>query len=306
MKPQKRTSPRDNRDDRDNRPADKVFDCMEFIPPFRLQEGEELVRISPRPVKAQPADESSTTKRALQDMLEKLALQAAEDGGRSHFARLDLLTIIFDAVERMNQLVEQHPERWRWIAATRPQWPVNASLHPRYIKGMDKGAAIRDFLEKTLHLGENTIPKSDLYAKTKLTSPITREAIRLVNHVTTARGFVRYLPPELKQQVTGWRLAAGNLEHDYSKASAAQWADVAIKAFLESYPHPEQTPLNAEVGKRKLAEYERLRNVPLSQLRKATADDEEPTHRENAERIGKRILYRLHKTICELAVDRPT
>jgi hypothetical protein len=229
------------------------------------------------------------------DELERIASTAAQPDTLEGFqARIDLLTFSRALVARMNQLVKDNPEQWRELADTEIFWPCLVSLHPHCIKGMASGAGIRDFLEKTLRLGRHHAVMFQPDAKSKLTSPITRTAIELIQHVHRLRGFTYPLtdnPDLLKRaaesraRLTGWRRKADALPPPV-KSNSPQWADVCIEAFLESYPNPEQIQeLADEIGKR-----------PRDK-------DAVATHRENPQRIGKRILARLRKAVRDNLVD---
>jgi hypothetical protein len=246
--------------------------------------------------------------------LERLVTRAAEDSRQGFRARKDLYEILIDSVARMNRLVQKKPEHWRDLAGTETFWPVNVSLHPYFTQGIKKDAAVRDFLERTLRLGQITSVRFDPHSKSKLSSPITYTATELISHVDYARSMQDWLwladakPRRIvlaaarkagkawelnnvhRLSPVGWRATALTLPSPTTRTAKKQWADVAIEAFLESYPQPEKIQeLADEIG-----------------AHSPDKDDAVATHRETPERIHKRILARLHDTICDLLADLPS
>lgn len=273
--------PRDSRDSRDTRKAEKPF--IVYPPPYRMEgsgKGERVYLSMGRKRKI--------GMNALCDGLRELVALAAADTIESGLARIDLYRIAFDLVSRMNRQAQEQPEQWRRISEGEVLWPVIASLHPHYVKGMKQGAAIRDFLKLTLHLGENHCVSFKTNAKSDLHSPITRTAIELIQQVAQARGLV---DSQHEHRLSGWRRKANALPPPV-KSNAEQWADVAMEALLESYPHPEQIrELADEIGKH------------WESWKTKDSKNEAPSHRESPGRIGDRIKRRLHTTICKLLVD---
>jgi len=245
------------------------------------------------------------------EALEQLAIIAESDSPLANLAQQDLLAIASRLVWRINHLAKKNSASWRKISEYEVYWPVNISLHPSVIKGMKRDALIRKHLEDTLHLGRFCLPAYDINAKWSRTSPFTRLALRLVRHVAQARLFVkgikttsipapreingghgeldlsafyRLIPPP---PAGDWRLAAGDLPAWWSKDTAKQWAEVAVQAFLESYPQPEQIQeLADEIG----AHFSKDPEVGA-----LTADCYTPGKRRD------RILSRLKKTIHDIA-----
>lgn len=165
----------------------------------------------------------------LPDILKELTDRAARDDGYAWTYQEHLLYVLSTAVERMNELAKQRPDDWRACAEQRYDWPMMVGLHPHDIKGMEKGAAVRDFLE-TLGLGKRAPFR--LAPGTQLDNPATRMAIKLCNEVSEARRdplrFVRH---------TGWRGKAQRLGEPV-KANAPQWWTVAEMILKERFPSP--------------------------------------------------------------------
>ncbi len=138
----------------------------------------------------------------------------------------------------MNELVKQRPDRWRWLGEQRFTWPVNVSLHPHDIKGMERGAAIRDFLETALQLGARSPIR--FAPQTHLSGPDTRAAVQLFVQVEDARIVPRKEDRRDAKNLacdTGWRRGA-QLLGEPVKANAPHWWKVAEQALKEKSPSP--------------------------------------------------------------------
>ena len=277
MKPQKRKSPRDTCDTRDTRQAKTP--AIRYPPPYKMHEQKGTGAIgSIRRIKI---SKQMPNFMSIAKGLEQLALHAESDSPLNFIAQGQLLDLASDLVHRINRLATAKPEQWREHSEGASSWPVNASLHPYMIKGMEPSAQLRDFLENTLHLGRQLVPITDINSKWKVTSPITREAISLVGHVWKARNAAYFCRTQNLEIADGWRKTAGDLP-EWNKDSAKKWATVAEQAFLESYPNPEQIQeLADEIG--------------------AHREDGITAEFMSPGKLRDRILHRLSKAICDNA-----
>jgi len=224
---------------------------------------------------------------ALARGLEKFGRIAASDSPLAVIAQSFLLDLARLAVRLTNDLAKAQPAQWQELAERESYWPVNISLHPYNVKGMEADAKVRDFLENCLHLGKHCVPTTDASSKWSMTSPITRQAVGLVGHVWKARDVAYFCRTQNIPLSNGWRREAGDLP-EWNKDSAKQWADVAIKAFRETYPNPEQIKeLADEIGAHFSTDKESEEGISADSMSTGRARD--------------RILHRLRKAIYDIA-----
>jgi len=206
----------------------------------------------------------------------KLQQLAEEDNPDGKAARYWLANRLTTHIAWMNERAEDKPALWRCVSEQTVFWPVAVALHPHFIKGMERNAAVRRFLEQTLHLAEAHFIPFDVHAKSKLSSPFSLIACELIQHLEYTRRMDKRNLPNIRP---GWRHLATELK-PLNKSTAAKWADVATEAFLESYPHPEKIQeLADEIGLHRedgiTADYMspgKLRDRILNRLRKAIRD----------------------------------
>ncbi len=120
----------------------------------------------------------------------------------------------------MNELVKQHPDRWRWLSEQTFAWPV---LLP------NKRTAAALHLLKKIGLGKRVPVR--IKANTNLDNPAVRKAIELWNQIVDAR------PWPVKVSYPEWQRKAHELGEPV-KANAPQYWTVAKMKLDAEHPSP--------------------------------------------------------------------
>ena len=134
MKPQKRTRPRDARDNCDPRPSSKrPIPERVLIPPFIIKDPDQQEAI----YYSKPwGRRGSVSVNGVADRLERIASLAAENPKDKRLLQQDFFRLIVTAVKRLNYLARRNPEQWRWLARAVPD-VAGSALRPS--KRLGKG-----------------------------------------------------------------------------------------------------------------------------------------------------------------------